>query len=74
MQFDYDEPERNVLLTFTDEGVPFDPLQRSDPDITLSAEERKIGGLGIFLVRKIMDDVRYIREDGKNILRIRKKI
>ena len=74
VQFDYDEPERNVLLTFTDEGVPFDPFQRSDPDITLSAEERKIGGLGIFLVRKIMDDVRYIREDGKNILRIRKKI
>ena len=74
VQFDYDESDRSVLLTFTDEGVPFDPLQQEDPDITLSAEERGIGGLGIYLVRKTMDDVSYVREDGKNILLIRKKI
>ena len=74
VRFDYDESDGSALLTFMDEGVPFDPLQRPDPDVTLSAEEREIGGLGIFLVRKTMDDVRYVREDGKNILRIRKKI
>ena len=74
VQFNYDESDRSVLLTFTDEGVPFDPLQQEDPDTTLPAEEREIGGLGIFLVRKTMDEVGYVREDGKNILRIRKKI
>ena len=74
VQFDYDESAGDVLLTFTDEGVPFDPLQKAEPDVTLSAKEREIGGLGIFLVRKTMDEVSYAREDGKNILRIRKKI
>ena len=74
VQFDYNESDGDVVLTFTDEGVPFNPLQQADPDITLSASERGIGGLGIYLVRKTMDEVSYIREDGKNILRIRKKI
>ena len=74
VDFEYDEPGGDVLLTFTDEGAPFDPLQQADPDVTLPAEERRTGGLGIFLVRKMMDGVSYAREDGKNILRIRKKI
>ena len=61
-------------ITLTDSGVPFDPLQKPDPDTSLPAEEREIGGLGIFLVKKTMDDVIYRREDGRNLLTIRKKI
>ena len=71
---DTDERERTAKITFRDSGVPFDPLQREEPDTTLSAEERKIGGLGIFLVRKTMDAMEYRREGGCNVLTIRKKI
>ena len=63
-----------VKITFMDKGVPYNPLEREDPDITLSAEEREIGGLGIYLVRKIMDDVKYEYKDGKNCLTILKKM
>lgn len=62
-----------VSLTFADGGVPFNPLEREDPDTTLSAEERKIGGLGIYMVKKTMDETEYRYEDGKNIFTIRKK-
>ncbi len=55
-------------LRFTDSGIPYDPLGREDPDITLSAEDREIGGLGVFLVKNIMDHVEYRRESGQNIL------
>ena len=61
-----------VEITFIDRGVPYDPLQKADPDVTLSAEERSVGGLGIFLVKKTMDGMSYAYEDGQNILRIRK--
>ena len=61
-------------LTFIDGGVPYDPLSRTDPDTTLSAEERQIGGLGIYMVKRSMDEVSYAYEDGKNVLRIRKKL
>lgn len=64
----------SVVITFIDHGVPFDPLAKADPDITLSAEERQIGGLGIYMVKKSMDDVSYEYKDGKNILKIRKNI
>lgn len=64
----------SVIITFMDHGVPFNPLERSDPDISLSAEERGIGGLGIFMVKKTMDAVSYEYVDGKNILRIRKNL
>ncbi len=64
----------SVSITFIDGGVPYDPLAKPDPDITLSAEERQIGGLGIYMVKKSMDDMRYRREDGKNILTIRKNL
>lgn len=74
VRFDFDEQTRMASVTFIDTGVPFDPTRRSDPDITLSAEERPIGGLGIYLVKKTMDDVSYRWEDGKNILTIRKKV
>lgn len=62
-----------VTLRFTDHGMPFDPLAQKDPDITLSAEERNIGGLGIFMVKKTMDGVDYKFENGKNVLTLQKK-
>ena len=70
----YDAQERTAVIAFRDSGIPFDPLQREEPDTTLSAEDREIGGLGIFLVRKLMDDVQYRRENDTNILTLRKKI
>ena len=71
---DHDAENRTAEITFRDRGVPFDPLQKEDPDTTLTAEEREIGGLGIFLVRKTMDAMKYRREGGFNVLTIRKKI
>ncbi len=64
----------SVVITFIDGGVPYDPLKKADPNVTLSAEEREIGGLGIFLVKKTMDDISYEYKDGKNILKIKKHI
>ena len=61
-------------MTFIDRGQPYNPLETEEPDVTSSAEERKIGGLGVFLVRKTMDEVRYRYEDGQNILTIRKEL
>ena len=63
-----------VVITFIDKGVPYDPLAKADPDTTLSAEERKIGGLGIYMVKKSMDDVTYEYKDGQNILAIKKNL
>ena len=63
-----------VIITFIDGGVPYDPLAAADPDITLSAEERAIGGLGIFMVKKTMDEITYRYENGSNILSIRKNL
>ena len=61
-----------VTITFTDRGVPYDPLAKEDPDITLSAQERQIGGLGIFMTKKLMDNVTYEYKDGRNILTLKK--
>ena len=63
-----------VTVTFIDGGVPYDPLKREDPDVTLSADQRDIGGLGIFMTKKIMDDVAYEYRDKKNILTLKKNI
>lgn len=63
-----------VVITFIDNGIKYDPMAKADPDVTLSAEEREIGGLGIYMVKKSMDDVSYEYRDGQNILRIRKNI
>lgn len=60
----------HLHFVIDDEGVPFDPTQAADPDITLSAEERSIGGLGILLVRQLMSHVHYERRDGHNILEL----
>ena len=67
------DPAR-IIITFTDRGKPYDPVAREDPDVTLSAEKRKIGGLGIFLAKKTMDDVTYEYKDGQNILRLTKNL
>lgn len=69
-----DAPAGNVELVVSDEGIKYNPLEKSDPDITLSADERQIGGLGIFLVKKVMDEVFYEYKDNKNILTMSKKI
>lgn len=63
-----------VIITFIDNGIPYDPLAKDDPDVTLSAEERGIGGLGIYMVKKSMDDLSYEYRDGQNILKIKKNI
>ena len=68
------DESRAVLLTFIDRGVPYNPLAKADPNTTLSVEEREIGGLGIFMVKKTMDDITYEYKDGQNILAIKKKL
>ena len=74
VRVEVEEAPLAVIITFIDHGRPFDPLGVSDPDTTLKADERKIGGLGVFLVKKTMDELSYEYIDGKNILRIRKKL
>ena len=61
-----------IEITITDQGLPFDPLSKSDTDTTLPAEKRNIGGLGIFLTKKVMDSVDYERRNNENIVRLRK--
>lgn len=73
VRFDTENDPRNIVLTFIDRGTPYDPLTAADPDISLPAKERSIGGLGLFMVRKIMDDISYSYRDGQNILTVRKK-
>ena len=73
VRFEYDPETKTAAITFTDHGRPYNPLEKEDPDVTLSAEERNIGGLGIFLTKKLMDDISYRHENGANILCIRKK-
>ena len=68
------EEPLGVTVTFIDNGKPYDPLKNDDPDITLSAEERAIGGLGIFMVKKTMDEITYEYKDGQNILAIKKSL
>ncbi len=74
VRIEVDQAPLSVVITFIDHGKPFDPLSAATPDITLSAEERSIGGLGIFLVKKSMDLVEYEFENGHNILKIKKNL
>ncbi len=69
-----DDDGEHILFTISDSGIPFDPTQQEEADISLSAEDRAIGGLGIHLVRKLMDRITYRREDEKNVLTLIKKI
>ena len=67
-------PEENAIaLTFIDRGVPFNPLKRKDPDVTLSAKERRVGGLGIYMAKREVDEIIYRREGGQNILWLKKR-
>lgn len=69
-----DFEDDKVYMEFVDSGVEFNPLEKEDPDITLSAEERDIGGLGIYMVKKTMKDVKYERKNNENHLSFRKSI
>jgi len=74
LSFGFDENERLMTLVIRDSGLPFNPLEKAEPDITLSADEREIGGLGIFITKKTMDTVSYTCENGNNILTMTKKL
>ncbi len=67
-------PGRHVIITFIDSGAPYDPLARKDPDLGAKVEDRKVGGLGIFMVRSCMDDIKYEYKNGQNRLTIRKNL
>ena len=69
---EFEENPNAVLMTFIDAGKPYNPLEAEAPDTTLAIEERDVGGLGIFLVKKNVDDISYEYIDGKNILRMKK--
>ena len=68
------EDPMSVVITFIDNGVPYDPLAKEDPNVSLPADERQIGGLGIFMVKKSMDEITYEYKNGQNILTIKKHI
>ena len=68
------EEPLTVSLTFIDSGVPYNPLEKSDPDVDLSADDRQIGGLGIFLTKNLVDDISYKFIDGQNILQLTKSL
>lgn len=68
------EEPLSVIITFIDNGVPFDPLATEDPDVTLSVEERGVGGLGVYMVKKSMDEITYTYKNGQNILTIKKRL
>ena len=74
LRIGFAEESRTVTFRMADKGVPFDPLQKPDPDITLSAADRQIGGLGIYITKKTMDAVHYANENGENVLTMIKKI
>lgn len=74
LAIEHDRDKNELLFRMTDSGVPFNPLAKPDPDVTLPAEKRKIGGLGIFMMKKTMDEVFYANENGENILTMIKKL
>ena len=63
-----------VVISFIDNGIPYDPLAKADPNVSLPADERQIGGLGIFMVKKSMDEINYEYKNGQNVLTIKKHI
>ena len=71
---DYEEETGSVILSFADSGKQYDPLANEDPDVTLSADDRQIGGMGIFMVKKMMDGITYDYVEGQNVLTMWKKI
>ena len=71
---DFNQDTLLLTIQLRDAGVPFNPLEKEDPDVTLSAEDRHIGGLGIYLCKKMMDNIEYRYEDGNNVLTMTKKV
>ncbi|MBQ2202744.1 MAG: ATP-binding protein [Clostridia bacterium] len=74
VRVEFFENPMSVSITFMDHGIPYDPLAHREPDVALSAAEREIGGLGIFMTKKIMDDVAYEYRNGQNILTLKKNL
>ena len=74
LRFSLQQDPPKMKIVFMDEGVAYDPLAKDEPDVTLPMEERNIGGPGIFLVKKNVEDIQYERKDGKNILTIYKDL
>ena len=74
IQIEIEKDLPGIVLTFIDQGIPYNPLESKDPDITLDIEDREIGGLGIFLVKKTMDELSYEYVDGQNILTMKKEL
>ena len=74
VQVEIEDSPKRLELVFTDRGIPYNPLENKAPDVTLDIEERKIGGLGIFLVKEMMDEVLYEYVDGQNILKLIKDL
>ena len=74
IQVEADNDKNQISITFVDTGKPYNPLEKPDPDVTLSAAERDIGGLGIYMVKKSMDDMNYEYKDRQNILKITKRL
>ena len=72
VRLDFTPDHSGVKMTFIDAGIPYDPLKKPDPDVTLEAEQRAIGGLGIYMVKQLMDEVNYEYRGGMNILRLKK--
>ncbi len=70
----FSEEPAFVQITFADQGIPYDPLAKTDPDVTVSVKERQVGGLGIFMTKKMMDEMAYERRDGWNILQMKKNL
>ena len=74
IQVEVEKKPLTVILTFIDHGIPYNPLDKKEPDISLPAEDRPVGGLGIFLIKKLMDEVTYKYRDGQNILTMKKRL
>ena len=74
IQIEMEDNPPKITLTFIDQGIPYNPLENKDPDITLDIEDRELGGLGIFLVKKTMDELSYEYADGQNILTMKKEL
>ena len=74
IQLEMMESPKRIRITLKDQGIPFNPLEKEDPDIFLSLEERKIGGLGIFMVKDYMDSMEYCYKNGYNMLTLEKNL
>ena len=74
IEVEIDDEPKTVTITFIDRGVKYDPLAKPDPDVTLSVKDRQIGGLGIFMTKKFMDELSYEYRDGQNVFAMKKNL